>query len=64
MRQRVTTSKFFDGIFRFNFYERDEKHQVKRFDGMTQTIYEQKSELEEQKNNNSSRATLSFLRKF
>ena len=53
-------SKSFDGIMRFSFYERDEKHQVKRFDGMTQTIYEQKSELEEQKNNNSSRATLSF----
>lgn len=53
-------SKSFDGILRFSFYERDEKHQVKRFDGMTQTIYEQKSELEEQKNNNSSRATLSF----
>jgi hypothetical protein len=54
------SSKSFDGILRFSFYERDEKHQVKRFDGMTQTIYEQKSELEEQKNNNSSRATLSF----
>jgi hypothetical protein len=54
------SSKAFDGILRFSFYERDEKHQVKRFEGMTQTIYEQKSELEEQKNNNSSRATLSF----
>lgn len=53
-------SKLFSGILRFNFYERDEKHQVKIFDEMTQPIYEQKSELEEQKNNNSSRATLSF----
>ncbi len=57
-------SKSFDGILRFSFYERDEKHQVKKFDGMTQTIYEQKSELEEQKNNNSSRATLSFFGNF
>lgn len=57
-------SKSFDGILRFNYYERDEKHQVKRFEGMTQTIYEQKSELEEQKDNNSSRATLSFYGNF
>ena len=57
-------SESFDGIFRFSFYERDEKHQVKKFDGMTQSIYEQKSELEEQKNNNSSRATLSFYGNF
>lgn len=55
------SSKVFDGILRLNFYERDEKHVVKRFDGMTQTIFEQKSELEEQKNNNSSRIILSFL---
>jgi len=54
-------SKSFNGILRFNFYERDEKHQVKIFDGMTQPIYEQKSELEEQKNNNSSRATISLF---
>ena len=37
---------------------------VKRFDGMTESIYEQNSELEEQKNNNSSRATLSFYGNF
>jgi hypothetical protein len=57
-------SKSFDGILRLNYYERDEKHQVKRFDGMTETIYEQKSELEEQKDNNSNRATLSFYGNF
>jgi hypothetical protein len=53
-------SKLFDGILRLNFYERDEKHIVKRFEGMPESIYEQNAELEEQKNNNSSRATLSF----
>lgn len=58
------SSKLFDGILRLNFYERDEKHIVKRFDGMTESIYEQNSELEEQKNNNSSRATLSFYGNF
>ncbi|MBK7630444.1 MAG: hypothetical protein IPJ23_07065 [Ignavibacteriales bacterium] len=55
------SSRSFDGIIRFNFYERDEKHIVNRFDGFPETIYEVKSELEEQKNNNSSRATLSLL---
>ncbi len=53
-------SKFFNGNLRINFYERDEKHQVERFDGLTESIFEDKSELEEQKNNNSTRATLSF----
>jgi hypothetical protein len=54
------TSKTFNGNLRMNFYERDEKHQVKRFETLTESLFEQKSELEEQKNNNSSRATLSF----
>jgi hypothetical protein len=54
-------SKSFDGILRLSFNERDEKHLVKRSEGMSETIYEQKSELEEQQNNNSSRAIISFL---
>ena len=54
------SSKFFNGTLRLNYYERDEKHQIKKFDGMSEAIFEQKSELEEQKNNNSSRATLSL----
>lgn len=58
------SSILFDGILRLNFYERDEKHIVKRFEGMPESIYEQNSELEEQKNNNSSRATLSFYGNF
>ena len=58
------SSKSFDGILRFNFYERDEKHVANRFEGMTQSIYEQISELEEQKNNNSSRATVSIFGNF
>ena len=58
------SSKFFNGTLRLNYYERDEKHQVKKFDGMNETIFEQKSELEEQKNNNSSRATLSLYGNF
>ncbi len=58
------SSKIFDGILRFNFYERSEKHIVKKYDGLSESLFEQKSELEEQKNNNSSRATLSFYGNF
>ena len=54
------SSKIFDGTLRLNYYERDEKHQVKLFDRMIETVFEQKSELEEQNNNNSSRATISL----
>ena len=53
-------SKFFNGALRLNYYERDEKHTVKRFEGIPEQLFEQKTELEEQKNNNSSRATLSL----
>jgi len=53
-------SKFFSGSLRLNYYERDEKHQVKRFEDLPDNIFEEKSENEKQKNNNSSRATLSF----
>jgi hypothetical protein len=55
------SSKLFDGMLRFNFYERDEKHLVKKDNALSESFFEQKSELEEQKNNNSSRATLSFF---
>jgi hypothetical protein len=54
------SSKIFDGNLRLNYYERDEKHQVKRFDQMSENVFEEKSESEKQKNNNSSRATLSL----
>lgn len=53
-------SKLFNGSLRINYYERDEKHQVKRFEDLPDNIFEEKSENEKQKNNNSSRATLSF----
>lgn len=44
-----------------NYYERDEKHITKRFEGVVESFYEQRSELESQKNNNSNRATISLL---
>lgn len=44
-----------------NYYERDEKHITKRFEGVAESFYEQRSELESRKNNNSNRATISLL---
>ncbi len=44
----------------FNFGERDEKHITIRFDGIDESFYEQRSELESRKNNNSTRATIAF----
>lgn len=44
-----------------NYYERDEKHITKRFEGVDESFYEQRSELESRKNNNSNRATISFM---
>lgn len=54
-------SKSFNSAFRINYYERDEKHAVKRYEGMSEADYIQNSESENQKNNISTRATLSFL---
>jgi hypothetical protein len=44
----------------FNFGERDEQHITKRFEGIDEIFYEQRSELESRKNNNSTRATIAF----
>jgi hypothetical protein len=44
----------------FIFGERDEKHLTKRFDEIDESFYEQRSELESRKNNNSTRATIAF----
>lgn len=44
----------------FNYFERDEKHIAKNFEGINQSFFEQRSELEGRKNNNSNRATISL----
>lgn len=44
-----------------NYYERDEKHITKNFEGISESFYEQRSELEGRKNNNSHRATISLI---
>ncbi|MGB5848348.1 MAG: hypothetical protein WBH40_07670 [Ignavibacteriaceae bacterium] len=45
----------------FYFGERDEQHITKRFEGIDESFYEQRSELESRKNNNSTRATIAFI---
>jgi hypothetical protein len=54
------SSKSFNIAVRFNYYERDEKNSPKRFEGTSETIFDQQVEKESQKNNNSTRATLSL----
>lgn len=50
-----------DYAINLNYYERDEKHITKKFEGASENFYEQRSELESRKNNNSYRTTISFL---
>jgi hypothetical protein len=53
-------SKTLNFTFRANYYERDEKNSPKRFDGISESLYEQQVEKEAIKNNNSIRATLTL----
>ncbi len=53
-------SKTLNFTFRANYYERDEKNSPKRFDGVSESLYEQQVEKEAIKNNNSIRATLTL----
>lgn len=53
-------SKFANAALRVNYFERDEKHLTKVFEGIDETFYEQRSELESRKNNNSYRTTISL----
>lgn len=53
-------SNFFNGEFRFNYGERDEKHITKDYPGIDNRFFIERSELESQKNNNSVRASASI----
>jgi hypothetical protein len=46
------TSQSFNTEFKFNYSERDEKHITKNFPGVDEIYYEERSDLENQKNNN------------
>jgi hypothetical protein len=54
-------TEFANAGINLNYNERDEKHITKRFEGVAESFYEQRSELESRKNNNSYRTTISFL---
>ena len=54
-------SELADAGININYTERDEKHLTKRFEGIDESFYEQRSEIESRKNNNSYRTTISLL---
>jgi len=58
------TSSFFDGTIKINLAERDEKHITKPFKGADEIFFNDRSEIESRKNNNSARATISFSGNF
>ena len=54
-------SRNFNGLLRLIFSERDEKNLAKRLPSAPENIYQERVEQEARKNNNSTRALLSFL---
>ncbi len=50
----------FNSALRFNYAERDEKHITKNFPGIDKIFFDERSNQENQKNNNSIRASLSW----
>ena len=57
-------TNFADAGMNISYAERNEKHLTKRFEGIDESFYEQRSELESSKNNNSYRTTISLLGNF
>lgn len=53
-------SRKFNSSLRFTMNERDEKHKAIRFQGINEAFFNQREESEQQKNNTSNYATLSF----
>ena len=54
-------SKIFNGLLRILYSERDEKNLAKRLPSVSENLYQDRAQLEGRKNNNSIRASLSFL---
>lgn len=54
-------SKSFNGLLRVLYSERDEKNLVKRISDVPENLYQERVKLEARKNNNSIRASLSFI---
>jgi len=57
-------SSFFDGTFRIDYSERDEKHLTKDFPGANQIFYQERSDEESIKNNTSKRTMVALLGNF
>ncbi len=55
------SSKNFNGLLRAIYSERDEKNLAERLSSVSENIYQDRVQLEARKNNNSVRASLSFL---
>ena len=55
------TTSFFDGTFRIDYSERDEKHLTKDFPGANQIFYQERSDEESIKNNTSKRTMVSLF---
>lgn len=53
-------TKNFNSALRFNYSERDEKHITKNFPGIDKIFFDERSSQENQKNNNSIRASLAL----
>lgn len=53
-------SRSFNSTIRFTMNEKDEKHKAIKFQGINEAFFNQREESEQQKNNTSSYATLSF----
>lgn len=53
-------SRNFNSSLRFTMNEKDEKHKAIKFEGINEAFFNQREESEQQKNNTSSYATLSF----
>jgi hypothetical protein len=54
-------SSFFEGSFRIDYSERDEKHQAKDFPGANQIFYQERADAESIKNNTSKRTLVSLF---
>ncbi|MCL5028220.1 MAG: hypothetical protein M1480_04265 [Bacteroidetes bacterium] len=54
-------SENFEGSFRLNYSERDEKHLTKPFPGVSQNFFDERSDQESMKNNISKRITASLI---
>jgi hypothetical protein len=55
------TSGIFDAQLRFSFSERDEKNITKPLSGVDEAFFNERDEIESQKNNNSGRISLTFF---